>query len=107
MGKPFYADYAEHALRYYSRFCTPTTMPRDCSAVDRANIDACQAALAGIPVNERALIVNLHRMRDRMPNNVRAVSGQTGIPEDDIWLLVKRVNRDVALHRGLVSPTQR
>jgi hypothetical protein len=82
-------------------------MPRDCSAVDRANIDACQAALAGIPVNERALIVNLHRMRDRMPNNVRAVSGQTGISEDDIWLLVKRVNRDVALHRGLVSPTQR
>lgn len=105
MGKPFYADYAEHALRYYSRFCSPDTAPNNCTSVDRANFEACRAALADLAPNERMLIVNLHRMYDRMPSNVKAISGQMGIPENDIWQLIKSVNRDIAIHRGLVMPT--
>ena len=99
MGKTFYSDYVSHALRF---FCRCKDVPVSSPEADRKNWMACRDAVATLSEAEQEFIYRVYSHRQNVNDSVCATSRVTGHSVDELWHLVKTVERKVAENRGLI-----
>ena len=100
MTKPFYAEYANHAFRYYARHidCKPT--PEQAS--NYVMWTACDKVSKRFPPYENAIIMDIYRSKLVINEAVRRLSGELRMPENKIWQLINKYSRAFAKERGLI-----
>lgn len=99
MTRPFYSEYVRHCLRFYSR---NITKPRFNTEVDKTNWYACQRVLEKYSDNDKDIIIKVYGMRDTLADNVYEVATKYNIDQNDIWDMLKDLERSIAKKRGLL-----
>ena len=98
MDKPCYSDYVKRALCFYSRYPHKTNFKTD---VDRANWYACHIVLKKCSNMDRDIITYVYGAFDTVADNVYAMANKYQIHQNIIWNLMKDIEREVAIERGL------
>lgn len=100
MSRPFYSDYVRHCLRFYSR--NAITCPNFKTEVDKANWWCCHKALSKYPVKTKQILLSVYSGFDTLPDEVYNASKKWEIEQNEIWDLMKEVERAIAKRRGLL-----
>ncbi len=98
MSRPYYSEYINHCLRFYTRHQKPTFH----TEADRRNWLACESALQGYTESDREMLVAIYREGDTIPDNVYQMAKSKGVGQDTIWKLIGDLERKVAKRRGLL-----
>ena len=98
MGKPFYSDYVTHMLRYYTRHDKKYSD----NEISKLNWCACDSVLKTLPTKDRSILMEVYWEKDTLADNIYQVSRQNGIPQNNIWTLVRSVEAKIAKARGLI-----
>lgn len=103
--RPYYAEYAKHAMRYYSKFIlnASSEQPRFKTESDKKNWFACQSALKSFTDEERDILIRLYLTDDTLPENINDLAKRDGIRTDRLWGLVNDLERKFAKRRGLIG----
>lgn len=103
--RPYYAEYAKHAMRYYVRSIinSASQQPRFKTESDKKNWVACQSALNTFTDEERDLLIRLYLTEDTLPENIYDLAKKEGIRQDRLWNLVNELERVFAKRRGLIG----
>lgn len=99
MGHTFYTEYVTHCLRFYTRYEEPTFRTQ----VDKANWEACQKAFENFSDNDKATLKAIFSGGDTIPDNIYQMSKKSGASQESLWLIVSKLERDVAKLRGLLE----
>jgi hypothetical protein len=86
-------------MRFYAR---NTTKPRFNTEVDKNNWYACQKAMDRYTDRDRDILIKVYALYDTIADNVYEVSVAYAIDQNDIWNLIKDLERSVARKRGLL-----
>lgn len=95
----YYTDYVRHALRFYTRNMEQTLFE---SPADSKNWFACAKVINNLSALNRDILVSIYRSRDTLADSVYEASVQFNIDQSIIWDLMKIVERDIAIIRGLL-----
>ena len=100
MSKPFYAEYANHAMRFYARHsdCKPAAG----QSSDLAMWEACANASKRFTAHDNAVILAVYRSKCRINEAVECISKELRIPENKIWKLINQFSKVFAKERGLI-----
>ena len=98
-GRPFYADYVRHALRFYSR---NLSQPHFKSEVDKNNWFSCERVIRNYSDRDKEIIVSAYGGFDTLTDNVYETSKKYGVNRNIIWDMMKEVERKIARRRGLL-----
>ena len=98
MSKPYYSDYITHMLRYYAR----NDKKYSDNEISKLNWSACDSVLKTLPTKDRSIIMEVYWEKDTLVDNIYQVSRQNGIPQNNIWTLVRSVEAKIAKVRGLI-----
>ena len=98
MSKPFYSDYVTHMLRYYARHDKKYSD----NEISKLNWCACDSVLKTLPTKDRSILMDVYWEKDILADNIYQVSRQNGIPQNNIWTLVRSVEAKIAKVRGLI-----
>ena len=98
MSKPFYSDYVTHMLRYYARHDKKYSD----NEISTLNWCACDSVLKTLPTKDRSILMDVYWEKDILADNIYQVSRQNGIPQNNIWTLVRSVEAKIAKARGLI-----
>ena len=98
-NKPFYVDYVRHCLRFYSRTTFKPTFKSD---VDENNWYACYHAMKNFSDADKNIIVKVYGMRDTISDNVYQIAKMYDLDQNQIWLMLDKLERLVARKRGLL-----
>lgn len=97
--KPFYADYANHALRFYVRH-------RDVSEfrcpADQLNWEACDEVYKNLPVEQQTAVSAIYQQYGMIHEAVVAAAATLNVDPPVLWKLVSDVSAEVARVRGLM-----
>ena len=96
--KSFYSDYAEHCMRFYSRY----PHPKFRNFVDKQNWNACDYAIKLFTNDEQIILMRVYSEGDTIPDNVYHIAKEKDMQQDRIWNLVNELERKVAKRRGLL-----
>lgn len=99
MTKKSYSDYVRHALRYYSRNLVSPVYK--CIA-DEKNWNACDSVLDKYFPYYKEALISVYQGFDTVGDNVYETSKKYNIPQDNIWKMMKDLERFVARERGLI-----
>ena len=100
MGSRFYSEYVRHCLRFYARYEKPLAFRTD---VDRLNWEACEDALSFHSPRVRKLAIAIYKQESlNIAEAVNKVSNDTGTDRVLLWSIVKRLEKNVAIARGLI-----
>lgn len=99
MNRPFYTEYVRHCMRFYAR---NTNKPRFNTEVDKNNWYACHRAIEPYSDREKEIIINIFNMRDTLADNVYEVAVTYNLDQNDIWDMLKELERNIAKKRGLL-----
>lgn len=99
MNRPFYSEYVRHCMRFYAR---NTNKPRFNTEVDKNNWYACQKAMERYTDRDRDILTKVYALYDTIADNVYEVAVAYAIDQNDIWNLIKDLERSVARKRGLL-----
>ena len=99
MNRPFYSEYVRHCMRFYAR---NTIKPRFNTEVDKNNWYACQKAMDRYTERDRDILTKVYALYDTIADNVYEVAVAYAIDQNDIWNLIKDLERSVARKRGLL-----
>lgn len=99
MNRPFYSEYVRHCMRFYAR---NTIKPRFNTEVDKNNWYACQKAMDRYTDRDRDILIKVYALYDTIADNVYEVAVAYAIDQNDIWNLIKDLERSVARKRGLL-----
>ena len=104
MGKPFYADYVNHMLRFYARTVRSGDVMRLIfkSEIDELNWLSVIKVLYKLPERDKNIIIEVFGRGDTLADNIYEVSKELGINQDTIWSLVSKVTKKIAKERGLI-----
>lgn len=97
MNKPCYSDYIRHALRYYTRYANP----RFKTETDRVNWYACHNVLTQYSERDKDILVYVYGAFDTIADNVYAMANKYHLHQNIIWDMMKKVEREIAIERGL------
>lgn len=97
--KTFYADYANHILRFFTRHSKHDEFR---SEADKLNYVAAEKVFAKLNEDEQLLLIDVYRRNDTMADNVYEVAKARGINQDEIWILISKVSNRVARERKLI-----
>lgn len=100
MTKPFYAEYANHAMRFYARHSDVRPGPERKN--DLLMWDSCAAAIGKLNKEEAAIILAVYRSKCTIREAVTCASRELNMPENKIWQLVNRCGKMFAKERGLI-----
>lgn len=101
MTKPFYAEYANHAFRYYARH--NDAKPSREQASNHAMWEACDKVMWKSPAKDNAIILAVYRSKCTIGEAVTCIARELSIPENKVWQLVNRYSKAFARERGLIS----
>lgn len=99
MGRYVYTDYVRHCLRFYARYDNPTFK----TETAKTNWSVCKEVLDTFPESDKALLLFVYRERDTVSDNIYALSKAKNIPQDKLWNMVKKLEREIAIKRGLLE----
>ena len=99
MNRPFYSEYVRHCMRFYSR---NTAKPQFNTEVDKNNWYACHRAMERYDGRDRDILLRVYALYDTIADNVYEVAVAYGIDQNDIWDLIKELERSIAKKRGLL-----
>ena len=104
MSRPFYSEYVRHALRYYTRNYNPSAdkHPPFKSNVDKCNWMSCHSVIQKYPDREKNIIISVYGGLDTLADEVYGVSKRYSINQNEVWDLLKDVEKRVATRRGLI-----
>jgi len=104
MGKPFYADYVNHMLRFYARTVRSGDVMRLVfkSEIDELNWLSVIRVLYKLPERDKNIIIEVFSRGDTLADNIYEVSKELAINQDTIWSLVSKVTKKIAKERGLI-----
>lgn len=97
--KTFYADYANHILRFFTRHSKKDGFR---SEADKLNYVAAERVFAKLNENEQLLLTDVYGRNDTMADNVYETAKARGINQDEIWILISKVSNRVARERKLI-----
>ena len=92
------AEYAKHAMRFYSRHLNA---PFFSNRVAEANWNACNNVIKNYSDRDREILIYVYGSFDTMGDNVFAMSKKHQIHQDVIWDMMGEFERKVAIERGL------
>lgn len=99
--KPYYADFANHMLRYY--FLTKGERPQEYrTEADRLNWEACHQVLSTYDDFDRTIISSVYNSGCPIIEAVAVVSAQRTLAVTHIWYLLNDCNKQLAKVRGLI-----
>ena len=104
MGKPFYANYVNHMLRFYARTVRSGDVMRLIfkSEIDELNWLSVIKVLYKLPERDKDIIIEVFGRGDTLADNIYEVSKELGVNQDTIWSLVSKVTKKIAKERGLI-----
>lgn len=98
MSKPFYSDYITHMLRYYARHDKKYSD----NEISKLNWRTCDTVLKTLPSKDRSILMEVYWEKNTLADNIYQVSRQNGLPQNNIWTLVRSVESKIAKARGLI-----
>lgn len=103
MTRPYYTEYVNHMLRYYTRH-TPKEAVRMKfkSECDRKNWLAVNRVLHRLPERDKDIIFTVFSRGDTVADNIYELSKRIGVHQDSIWNLVNKVTNKIAKERKLI-----
>lgn len=101
MSKPYYEDYATHAMRFYARNPALCMNKPGLKLTDIQNWNACNDALRHFSEQERAIIVEVFRSKCAINDSVDCIAAQFKTEPGRIWQLLNRFSKEFAKNRGL------
>lgn len=99
MGRPYYAEYVQHALRYYSRNIERPVFNTD---VDKSNWMSCYSVLDKYTDRDREILIAIYGGQDTLADEVYGTSRRYNINQRLLWDMMKELERKVAHRRGLI-----
>lgn len=102
MGKPCYEEYANHAMRFYTRNLALNLSKPGLTKTDVANWNACNDAIQTFSQQEQTIIMSVYKSKCIMTDAVHAMAGQLHMSEGVIWQLLGRFSKEFAKKRGLI-----
>lgn len=102
MSKPFYEDYATHAMRFYSR--NPAIKMNDpgLKLADVENWHACEDALRNFSELDRTILIEVFRCKCAIDDAVSCISAQFDVKPNTVWQLMNNFSNVFAKYRGLL-----
>lgn len=101
MTKPFYAEYANHAFRYYARH--DNVKPSREQASNCAMWEACNSVMLKSSAKDNAIILAVYRSKCTIGEAVTCIARELNMPENKIWQLVNKYSKAFARERGIIS----
>lgn len=103
MIRPYYTEYVNHMLRYYTRHTPKEVIKMKFkSETDRKNWLAVNRVLHQLPERDRDIIFTVFGRGDTVADNIYELSKEMCIRQDTIWNLVSRVSYKIAKERKLI-----
>jgi hypothetical protein len=96
--KPFYADYVNHALKFYARNEQPVFK----NQTDIENYSCVKRVLSGVDKVDAEILCDIFRRKDTLADNIYEVSKERNLNQDVIWTMLSKVTYQIAKERGLV-----
>lgn len=103
MSKPFYADYVNHMLRFYTRY--DGTIKQSHSHeydVDKLNYAAVDTVLSRVKDHEKELIISIFTTDDPVSHTLYAICPKLCISEREAWQVISKITRLIAKERRLI-----
>lgn len=103
MSKPFYADYVNHMLRFYSRHdgMIKQTHTHEYE-VEKLNYAAVDSVLSRVKDHEKELMVSVFITDDPVTHTVCSICPKLCITEAEAWKVISRITRLIAKERRLI-----
>lgn len=98
--KPRYAGCAKHAMKYYAKHRQETPIFR--SPAEKQDWEACDQAFLAMDSKAQELLLEVYQGRDTFGDNVFNTAKRWSIPQNDIWVIVNRFEKQYAQRRGLI-----
>lgn len=100
--KRYYVEYARHCLRYYVMTLEIGSCPKFDTETDKLNWLACQKATKDFDAKTMAIVKELYRPGDTIPDKVYQLARRMRVPQGSIWRIIDTLEHDVAENRGLL-----
>jgi len=97
----YYTDYVNHAIRFYLS-CPDSLQTAGKRKADIENWISVQTVFHFLTDTQRQILAEIYKLHHRLPEGVRMYCEKTGTDENQVWLLVTKVNASIARKRGLI-----
>lgn len=95
--KNYYSDYVGHMMRQYLKLKDEETE----DVVLITNIGCCRVVVDKLPEAEKTIILQVYSDKI-LSNSINSVAEQNGLRSQNVWMIVKNFEREVAKERGLI-----
>ncbi len=102
--KPYYSEFVRHCLRYYVKTLEEGKggHPIFRNEAERANWSACYTVLKNYSADDLDIVCQIYSPGDTISDKIYLLSKSKRVPQDSLWGLINRVERNIARERGLV-----
>lgn len=97
MTKPYYADYINRMLRFYSR-----KGPVYKTNIDEINYKCVDKVLGKLNPSDKELIIDIYKRGDTLADNIYQVSKEKNINQEKLWTIVNKISKAIARERRLI-----
>lgn len=101
MSKPYYEDYAKHAMRFYARTPVLSMNKPGLKLVDIQNWNACNDTIRTFSAHDQAIILGVFRSKCAIDDAVNCISTQFKVAPGYVWQLLNSFSKEFAKNRGL------
>ena len=100
MGKPYYADYVNHILRFYFRYNRNKGFKND---VDKMNYIAADKVIQRMSDTEREILSAVFKQDNiNLAENIATIAAQYRMNTAEIWSLISANTATIAKERRLL-----
>lgn len=96
--KSYYTEYVNHCLRHYFRHPLPISDNK--AEID--NWNACKRACDTLKSSENDLLEEIYTCKERVADGVYQTARRHNIKYNDLWDLMHKAEKLVAIERGLL-----
>lgn len=101
MKKTFYTDYVRHMLRHYCRFDCPSD-----SSIDADNWLSCDFVFGTLTRKYADCVKLLYGKGYHISDHFDEAVEATGLSQGELWEFIYRLERNIAVKRGLYNGTE-
>lgn len=94
----YYSSYVNHMMRLYYK----TDGKNLRTDINKLNYDIAKRVIESFPTYEQAILTDILLPDRPIQKNVKIVSIEYDLPEDEVWDLLNRVTDKIAKERGLI-----
>lgn len=94
----YYSSYVNHMMRLYYK----TDGKNLRTDINKLNYDIAKRVIESFPTYEQAILTDILLPDRPIQKNVKIVSIEYTLPEDEVWDLLNKVTDKIAKERGLI-----